>query len=273
MTSSTCTCKFDDRILDLRKIGFTFLTALLAADAIIFQTTILGDIALTELVKLAVLAVNMLLIVTLLVNDRNYQVFQKAAATRANILERNLNLELTEVITQRHQAKNVRLLVMAIYMAFTVGVFVLGLVTISSLLIRVGLAIVFVVANSFIISLNRPFAPKNPFVLLDYPYGRIDWSLDRLQFCRGGQVGITATNLSDGEIVFLKDTLMYQIKREGEESAVKEEKAKKTFKIDKGDSYTWQWPIPKDLEPGIFRVYRITLNKENRPLPLELKGT
>ncbi len=93
---------FDTHLHDLRKYGFSLITAFLATNAIIFQTKIF-TIELTDNIKLAILGVTLLLIFTLSMIDQTYRVFLRAAADRAKILERSLNLHLTEVILNREK--------------------------------------------------------------------------------------------------------------------------------------------------------------------------
>lgn len=85
---------FDEHLHDLRKVGFTFITALLAAESLILPSRLLDanieDItkSLPSETKFAVLLVTILLILALQFIDRNYQVVQGAAAKRAMILEK-----------------------------------------------------------------------------------------------------------------------------------------------------------------------------------------
>lgn len=124
--------EYDGFLNDLRKYGFTFLTALLAAESVLVPTTytnsneIVTGTVLPNPVKVAILGVNLLLIVLLRLLDRNYQVFQDAAATRALVLERTLNLELTEIIKLRYNSGHLRMWVTGLYFAFVIGVTGLG---------------------------------------------------------------------------------------------------------------------------------------------------
>ena len=91
---------YDEHLHDLRKYGFSFLTALLAAGAILTPAIVESTEAqVPNVVKFAVFSVTLLLIAALHLLDRNYRVFQEAAVTRALVLERRLNIELSEVIT------------------------------------------------------------------------------------------------------------------------------------------------------------------------------
>ena len=98
--------EYDGFLNDLRKYGFTFLTALLAAESVLVPTIysksgIAAGTVLPNSVKVAVLVINLLLIILLRLLDRNYQVFEDAANGRGLRSERSLNLGLTEIVKLR----------------------------------------------------------------------------------------------------------------------------------------------------------------------------
>jgi hypothetical protein len=270
---------FDTHLHDLRKYGFSLITVFLAADAIIFQTTII-NLDLTNVIKLAVLGVTLLLIVTLLMIDRNYRVFQRAAATRAKIIERNLNLELTEVIAQRYDLRNLSGFITGIYLAFACGVLVLGLVAFTDIIYFFILLIVWVGAISAIFILN------SRVLTLSFPYGMMDWTLDRLECNSGDEIKITLTNLDyDPLPTFPTGTVMWEIMKEEETSPVKIQRIKKPITLQEKGNYVWLWKTDEDLEngkktleTGIYRFLRLTTNKktgnfELKPLKKRLRIT
>jgi hypothetical protein len=114
---------FDDRLHDLRKYGFGFITALLAAEYLLVPSGSTSP-ALPNIIKLAVLLITLMLIVALHLMDRIYRILQSGAATRAIIVEKLLNLELTEVIGAKYRMGHVQRNVHYIYAAFTSGVLV-----------------------------------------------------------------------------------------------------------------------------------------------------
>jgi hypothetical protein len=183
----------DEHMHDLRKYGFTFFTALLATESFlipnrsanIFNVTILPDE-----IKVAVLGVTLVLIIALQLIDRNYQVLQEAAATRALVLERTLNLELTEVISLRYNIYHVKMYVGAIYGLFVLGVLVLGGAVLfpNWLLIGILSAVAFIAWISIFLFFN-----------ISYPFGYGDWTIDRLECKPGDDIGITVTNLCSVE--------------------------------------------------------------------------
>lgn len=241
---------FDERLHDLRKVGFTFITALLAADAIIFKDS---GLDLDQSVKFVVLSLNFGLIVTLLLLDRNYRVFQTAAATRAKVIERKINLELTEVIAQRYNLTNVPDYITGLYIAFTILVLFMGFAVLSETY-KLGLSVVWGIALVIIYIVNSTIHQ------LKFPFGELDWTLDPLQCKIGEQVEITVNNLGKEPIMFKKNTIMWKILKEDDGSLVDSGGAdNRDILICKDDSFTWFW-TPK-IE-GVYRVHRLTLDQE-----------
>ena len=242
----------DEHLHDLRKYGFTFLTALLTAEM---------ALSMPDHIKLAVLIVNFVLIGGLQILDRNYGELQRAAAQRAKILERILNLELTEVISQRYSKGNVLDFVTVLYVFFTVGVVSLGIAVLFPNLFFI---LILVYAGGItwmsVVALRRSIRVK-------YPHGEIDWILDRLQCEPGDEVAITLTNLSESLTAsFPRGTIMWQIVKQDDEKSidpVKTEEAHRCICIPPGGSYTWFWKTDKDLEPGICRVDRATRREKD----------
>lgn len=241
---------FDERLHDLRKVGFTFITALLAADAIIFKDS---GLDLDQSVKFVVLILNFGLIVTLLLLDRNYRVFQTAAATRATVIERKINLELTEVISQRYDLTKVPDYITGLYIAFTILVLFMGFAVLSETY-KLGLFVVWGIAIVIIHIVNSTIHR------LTFPFGELDWTLDPLQCKKDEQVEITVNNLGKKTIEFEKNKIMWKILKEDDGSLVDSGGAdNRDILIRKDDSFTWLW-TPK-IE-GIYRVHRLTLDKE-----------
>jgi hypothetical protein len=270
---------FDDYLHDLRKYGFTFVTALLTAESILIPTTLLSpDKTVPDPIKFAVFGVTLLLIVALGLIDKNYLVFQDAAGSRALILERKLNLELTEVIADRYATGHVRQNVFLVYLLFTVSVSILGgFVLYPNLIYIIPLEALAIIA----IVLTRRLG-------LHYKYNyKEDWTISPLECKKGSTVKITLTNLnlartqlndidfkelkseiSDRDfwglrvhqpIIFQKDEIIWVI--ENQDSRHKEpRKADHTLKI--YDSHTWLWETG-NVEKGVYM-----LRPRGWPLPL-----
>lgn len=253
--------KFDDHLHDLRKYGFSFITALLTAESLLMP----GITAFPAEVKVAVLIVTLVLIVAIHLIDRMYQVIQEAVSTRAKILERILNLELTEDIGFRYRTKNLRWYVVGVYTGFTVGVSILGSVILYPNYICTALLGLAVIAILILIV---------KFVRADYKYGRIDWSLDRLECRPDEEVGITLTNIGEKEIKYNeKNTKGYRIweivREDNPRKVMRTEKLNRELNLKGGDSYTWILKIPSDAKEGIYRLNRRTYRKrEGELVPL-----
>jgi hypothetical protein len=259
---------FDDRLDNLRKYGFTFLTALLAADSILLpasapaiaNSTLANTTPLPDPIKLAVLIVNLLLIVALQFIDRNYQVFLRAAASRATVLERILNLELTDVISQRYNFSHVGYYMTCVYFAFVFGVGILGYAiftvdkansTVVALLwLAVGVSLAIIV-------IQLTFS-------VDFPYGTIDWTIDPLQCQAGEKLAITITNLEpNSDLCFERGEVLWEIRNENNGKAIKGAKAvlASDLSIKVNDSHTWLWDT-NGISDGIYEVHRAIIKRE-----------
>ncbi|MGO9527545.1 MAG: hypothetical protein ACLPT4_15550 [Verrucomicrobiia bacterium] len=266
---------FDDKLHDLRKYGFSFLTALLTAES--FLAT--GTNQPTDAVKLAVLCVTLLLIVALYLLDTNYRVFQEATATRALVLERRLNLELSDVIAYRYGIGEIAAHVLLLYCLFVFGVLVLGWFSLCGChwcVLGVVLAASTLLAWGYIIWLNRRG--------IRYRCGDEDWTVSRLECSvHDPTIRITVNNLTretesmDGlvepngaggkppsyavpkPIVFAAKHIIWRIKSAKDEKVVQSESADAETKV--YDSHTWSVTLPK-----IAGVYH--LHPRDWPVPL-----
>ena len=127
-TARTILDDTDDRLNDLRKYGFTFVTALLTVQSFLLPSipSSASTPILTPAIKLAVIGATLVLIVALQIMDRNYQVLEQAAAKRALVIENTLNMELTGVITLRFNQAKTSIFYLIIYFLFILGVAILG---------------------------------------------------------------------------------------------------------------------------------------------------
>jgi len=116
--------KFDERLHDLRKIGFSFITGLLTVDSL------LATIANSW--KLAALVATLFLIVPLDLIDRNYRVLMTAASIRAEILEKRSRMDLTQSITRMVEAAHAGLFFEAVYVILTLAVLLLGWIVLGA---------------------------------------------------------------------------------------------------------------------------------------------
>lgn len=68
---------YDDKLHDLRKYGFSFITAFLTADGILLSTKLSSGTPAP--IKFAVFGVTLILILALHLIDKNYRVFSKGS--------------------------------------------------------------------------------------------------------------------------------------------------------------------------------------------------
>ncbi len=198
--------QFDERIHDLRKVGFTFLTALIGAEAFLIPTvskltatnmstsvaSTTAETSVTALspgVRLSIVAGTILLIVTLRIIEKNYELFQRAASTRAVIIERHLDMELSEVISDKYKRGHITWLVTGAYSGFAGSVGILGVSVLQGsplesryvMLVTIGAILVMVMISR---------------LGLRYPHGYVDWALGPTEIWEGESLRVTVTNLA-----------------------------------------------------------------------------
>lgn len=128
---------YDDRKHDLRKIGFSLITSLIAAQGILFgyfqskNTTTQNIVTSLDLqgVITVVLGVTIALIFAVAYYEKGYRLFQEAAVQRAIILEKILNLQLTETISYQFKSWQSRVYEFGVYGIFMGAVLLLAYVT------------------------------------------------------------------------------------------------------------------------------------------------
>ena len=119
----------DGTLSNLRKFGFSFITALLATDSILGQTTVNSTIVLSPQVKLAVFGSTLILVAGLYATDKFYMVVQQAAAARAIEIENHFGtMKLTHVIGRFYGTKHLWLYVELLYAFFALACETLGMI-------------------------------------------------------------------------------------------------------------------------------------------------
>jgi hypothetical protein len=102
--------EYEDKLHDLRKYGFSFITGLLSVDALF--AVVAGSY------KLAALLGTLCLIVLLDFIDRNYRILEQAASLRAQIIERRTRMNLTQTIDRMYVGARVRFVYQTVYIIF-----------------------------------------------------------------------------------------------------------------------------------------------------------
>jgi hypothetical protein len=123
--------KFDDRIDNLRKNGFTFITGLLTAQSLLESNLMLGTPnsatnTVLPSVKVAVVTATLILIIALRLLDRSYIVQQRAAINRAMMIEKFLNIELTKTIFDAYHRRDLWIIIPILYGLFAIAAGILG---------------------------------------------------------------------------------------------------------------------------------------------------
>jgi hypothetical protein len=291
---------YDNNLHDLRKYGFTFLTALLTAESILLpsQTSATGPSGLPNYVKLGVFLVTLLLIYVLHLIDQNYLVFEQAANTRAIVLERELNIELSEIIADRYERTRVRTRVEWVYVLFALGVWVLGVFVFTPDSTRL---IYFVfLFGAFLLTWYGIRNTKNNLKVKYRFTDKDDWTVTPLVCIEGDPVRITLNNLTEhnlndqqikqfpvlrepgnkaGEegrqraqsregmeipvpIKIVEGSIVWQI--EDQENRIVGDPVKAAHEILVFENYTWLWDTTG--KTGIFQVHPY-----DRLLPLNRK--
>ena len=130
---------FDERLHDLRKYGFSFVTGLLSVDAL-FSSITVGW-------KLAALLATLVLIVSLDLVDRNYRVFQTAATIDAQLLERRNEMNLTQTISRIYDNAHIKFFFQTVYILFTLATLLLGWFIMAGQSYHLLLLVVFAIAT------------------------------------------------------------------------------------------------------------------------------
>ncbi len=260
---------FDGYLHDLRKYGFTFITALLTAD-VLFTTWVVdptpppngfaGELF-PEHIKATILGVTLLLIIGIFIIDIYYRFFQRSANIRSRILEKILNIELSDTITQRYNSRPYQYVVSVVYGIFILVVWFLGVAVLSNSLFALSLCVVGSLLLVLFLSMGWFF--------VHYDYGLMDWMLDRLECKVGDEVRIIMTNIGKELVTNIdgKPTpipageVMWKVFKEGENQPLRSGVMPANIEIRSFHNYMWELKTGEDkergvkeLKPGIYRI-------------------
>jgi hypothetical protein len=125
--------KLDDTLADLRKYGFSFITALLAADSVLGETSSGATISISPGVKLAIFVSTLILIAGLCATDRYFRTLQEGASARAIQIENHFKtVTLTHIVGKFYYQKRLWLFIEGLYVCFTLAAEVLALMVLRS---------------------------------------------------------------------------------------------------------------------------------------------
>jgi hypothetical protein len=235
--------RFDNNLHDLRKYGFSFVTALLAANGLI-------SISQTEVVpaevKASILVVTMGLIVALKLLDCHYLCFEKAASYRCRILEDRLNLELTGDLAFFYNLEKWWVNILLLYLGFIGLTATLGIAILWNHPILLVLTIVATVISAvLILILDIRRSTKKDLQ---------DWTVDLKIVHQRTPLRITYTNLNSNEREkpgrfmlwwTVKSLQKQNLKEPLEEPSVKE------VNLRSFQSYVWLWETA-NVQPGLY---------------------
>ncbi len=235
--------RFDNNLHDLRKYGFSFVTALLAANGLI---SIGGTTVVPAEVKTSILVVTMGLIVTLKLLDSHYRCFENAASLRCRILEDRLNLELTGDVSFFYNLERWWVNVLFLYLGFV------GLTAI------LGIAILW--NQTFLLSLTGIAALISAVLIIVMDMRKLankdlqDWTVDLKIVNQGTPVRITYTNLNSeerknpGTFSLWWTAKPLQVKNPKE---LPKESTLKLVKLKYFENHVWLWETAQ-VEPGLY---------------------
>jgi hypothetical protein len=235
--------RFDNNLHDLRKYGFSFVTALLAANGLI---SVGGTSVVTAEVKASILVVTMGLIVTLKLLDSHYLGFENAASLRCRMLEDRLNLELTGDVAYFYNLEHWWAYILALYLGFVGLTASLGIAIFwnqTVLLVLIGIAAV--ISAVLIIVIDRIRLANKDLQ---------DWTVDLKIVCQGTPLRITYTNLNFNERKQPGTFTLWWTVKPLQVNNLKEltkEPPAKVVKLRYFENHVWLWETAQ-VEPGLY---------------------
>jgi hypothetical protein len=263
---------FDDRIHDLRKYGFSFVTGLITLQGFLLpwvppsESTEAAGIP--DEAKFGVLVATILLIIVLRWIDGNYRGLQYGAATRSKVIERLLNLELTNEMSLRYELDRLWVAIIILYLGFEGAVIGFALALLGEHYVWIIYLTSGVVAEGYFY--YRYGSPDK----LRGTYRGADWALDRLECAKGDSIRIIMTNLLPVKRKLIWDKkekafttkitrmnpIIWRIGAEpwkitdkhGKDVLGGSEPVVNQIVVQSGSSHVWSWKA--DVPPGIYRV-------------------
>lgn len=268
-TARDIIAKGDERTDALRRYGFTFVTSLVTADALLLRRV--GDSTLPW-VSFGVALVASMLVVGMRLLEKTTELLQRAAAQRATVIERQLALELTDIIRDRYARQDCPPYVDYLYFFFVVCVGVAGYAIGGwsdypdpSFWIRSALAGSVVPLAYFAI---RRISKSS----LHHPRGEADdWSLDRVKCNRGEPVRLPYTRFESIEWPFRTGDVVWRAKLHGSGVAfdyVADEDDDDALAGDDGPTKIWLWDTT-DVPRGFYDIIIDPKGRGKRPFVLD----
>jgi hypothetical protein len=242
--------RFDGNLHDLRKYGFTFLAALFTIDAL--QKLVSNNI--TDYVRLGLIGITIAFIITLRFLDHNYQQFQNAASIRARILERMLNIEVTETISERYKKEKIYNWNLGVYIGFVIIALLIGFIILPLGIYWLGPFVFACIGIGFLLFIKYS---KDLNVNLHHHGTELkeDWIIDKVSCKQGEKVRITITNLDEkNELIILSGKPVCDI-RDEENTVSYPQLSENGISIPPDGNYSWLWDTGNVTPDTIYRIF------------------
>ncbi|HEY8086704.1 MAG TPA: hypothetical protein VIF09_02635 [Polyangiaceae bacterium] len=249
--------KTDERVDDLRKYGFSFVTTLLTADALVLHSVKDGDAASIPWIALGVSVVAAVLVVAMRLLEKSNQLLQTAAAQRAQVIERHLGLELCDIIVERYRAERWWWQADALYCCFVLAVALVGGLAGG---FEDGRALVIVRCILLAALVAVSWAAIYWISSQEVEYRRVqedDWSLDRVECQQGESIRIMYTRWGTTQWPFTKGSVIWHVQRrvDGAAPVVVATHVADDDDMTDDDCKVWQWKASGDAcVPGLYEI-------------------
>jgi len=238
--------RFDSNVFDLRKYGFTFITGLLTADG--FLSTKLGNSDTSHGIIQATILANVILTMVLQFYENTYLYWQKAAIIRSELIEKKLNIELTENISFLGKRTKTKYFGFVLYGVLILSNLVLSLfLTPDPLSIFINHDITYfgfwmilalaILGEISIYKFMRYHDKKN--------LPKLDWTIDKIHAKQGDVIRLICTNISPHRCEFVRRDVceindLYSTYR------VTLLRPFNGLILETGDSFVWNWTVPSN---------------------------
>ncbi len=246
--------KADERIDSLRKYGFSFVASLLTADTIALRSLKDGEARAAFGIAVGVSVVASVLVVAMRLLEKNTQLLQMAAVQRAQVIERHLGAELTEIVVERHRAQRWGWMGDALYCLFALIVGLVGLLAsgpatgLHDIGVRgAALTAVAVVSCVLILVISAVESASRS-------RQKDDWSLDRLECAAGETVRIMLTRWGEATGGLVEGKVVWRIDHLTETGAKDVASRTATARdCENDDCKVWLWDT-SGRAPGLYEV-------------------
>lgn len=230
--------RLDRLVHDIRRYGFSFVAALLTAQAILVPSS-----ELTSWGKTAVLIITLILILAIAFFEKYYHLLQEAAAQRALILELELNLGLTGTIQDQFNTEKIRKYEIFIYLSLIAGTIILGWTVLD--LLTAGILSCVALVIGYLIARLKPIKNQE--------WKGLDWCISPLECEKGDLIEINVINLEKTRVYFSDQNPIAWIITDQNYNHIHKEVGP-PIELKQYHTYKWFWDT-KNIDPGVYRVF------------------